>query len=86
MGYVEPTEAAWSLLEGAVEPWLEDITRRASLGLIEAARGLGLGILQALKSAERHIRDDDLLVSRAPTSLTTPRIASSSCSATRASN
>ena len=37
-GYVEPTEAAWSLLEGAVEPWLEDITRRASLGLIEAAR------------------------------------------------
>ncbi len=66
MGYVEPTEAAWSLLEGAVEPWLEDISRRASLGLIEAARGLGLGILQALKSAERHIRDDDLLVSWAP--------------------
>ena len=50
-GYVEPTEAAWSLLEAAVEPWLEDITRRASLGLIEAARRLGLGILQALESA-----------------------------------
>ena len=65
-GYVEPTEAAWSLLEGAVEPWLEDITRRASLGLIEAARGLGLGTLQALESAERHIRNDDLLVSWAP--------------------
>ena len=47
-GYVEPTEAAWSLLEAAVEPWLEDITRRASLGLTEAARRLGLGTLQAL--------------------------------------
>ena len=65
-GYVEPTEAAWSLLEAAVEPWLEDITRRASLGLFEAARGLGLGTLQALESAERHIRNDDLLVSWAP--------------------
>src|SRR5919106_4883313 len=31
-GYVEPTEAAWSLLEAAVEPWLEDIARRARLG------------------------------------------------------
>ena len=65
-GYVEPTEAAWSLLEAAVEPWLEDITRRASLGLIEAARRLGLGTLRALESAERHIRNDDLLVSWAP--------------------
>src|SRR5919109_5147308 len=47
-GYVEPTEAAWSLLEAAVEPWLEDIARRASLGLLDAARRLGLGILEAL--------------------------------------
>jgi len=65
-GYVEPTEAAWSLLEAAVEPWLEDITRRAALGLTEAARRLGLGTLQALQSVERHIRNDDLLVSWAP--------------------
>jgi hypothetical protein len=65
-GYVEPTEAAWFLLEAAVEPWHEDITRRASLGLTEAARRLGLGILQALQSVERHIRNDDLLVSWAP--------------------
>lgn len=65
-GYVEPTEAAWSLLEAAVEPWLEDITRRASLGLTDAARRLGLGTLQALESAERHIGNGDLLVSWAP--------------------
>jgi hypothetical protein len=62
-GYVEPTEAAWSLLEAAVEPWLEDITRRASLGLTEAARRIGLGTLQALQSVDRHMRNDDLLVS-----------------------
>lgn len=65
-GYVEPTEAAWSLLEAAVEPWLEDITRRASLGLTRAARQLAFGSLEALRRVEGHIRNDDLLVSWAP--------------------
>lgn len=65
-GYVEPTEAAWLLLEQAVDPWLEDITRRASLGLTEAARRLGLGILSALQGVGEHARDDDLLLSWAP--------------------
>jgi hypothetical protein len=32
-GYVEPTTAAWALLEAALEPWLDDITRRAGLVL-----------------------------------------------------
>ena len=63
---VEPTEAAWSLLETAVEPWLEDIERRASLGLTEAARRLGLGIVEALRRIDRHIGDDDVLLSWAP--------------------
>ncbi|HWF51990.1 MAG TPA: hypothetical protein VG294_15225 [Solirubrobacteraceae bacterium] len=31
-GYVEPTEAAWMLLEAALQPWLDDIARRARLG------------------------------------------------------
>lgn len=31
-GHVEPTEAAWRLLEQAVEPRIEDFTRRARLG------------------------------------------------------
>jgi hypothetical protein len=65
-GYVEPTEAAWSLLERAVEPWLEDITRRASLGLIEAARRLGLGTLEALQRTSEHAHNDNLLLSWAP--------------------
>lgn len=56
-GYVEPTEAAWSLLETAFEPWLEDITRRASLGLPDAASRLGLGILEALGRIDQHTRN-----------------------------
>lgn len=65
-GYVEPTEAAWSLLEAAVEPWVEDIARRASLGLLDAARRLGLGIFEALERVGQHTRNDDLLISWAP--------------------
>src|SRR6266545_934041 len=65
-GYVEPTEAAWLLLEEAIEPWLEDVVRRAGLGLADAARRVGLGLLQALQRTEEHLRNDDLLVSWAP--------------------
>lgn len=65
-GYVEPTEAAWWLLEQALEPWLEDVTRRASLGLAEPARRLGLGILQGLHRIGDRTRDDGLLLSWAP--------------------
>jgi len=65
-GYVEPTEAAWSLLEAAIEPWLKDITRRASLGLPAAACRLGIGVHEALERISQHTRDDDLLVSWAP--------------------
>ena len=65
-GYVEPTEAAWSLLEAAVEPWVEDIARRASLGVLDAARRLGLGIFEALERIGQHTRNDDLLISWAP--------------------
>lgn len=65
-GYVEPTEAAWWLLEQALEPWLEDITRRATLALSEAARRLGLGILQGLFRIRDRSGDDGLLLSWAP--------------------
>lgn len=57
-GYVEPAVAAWWLLEQAVEPWLEDITRRATLGLSDAARRLGLGVLQDLYYVRDRIGDD----------------------------
>lgn len=60
-GYVEPTEAAWSLLEHALEPWLDDLRRRAILGLDEAARKIGLGILHGLERIDTTTNDERLL-------------------------
>ncbi|MEA2223685.1 MAG: hypothetical protein QOH83_2061 [Solirubrobacteraceae bacterium] len=65
-GYVEPTEAAWMLLERAVEPWVEDIARRGALGMREAARHLTLGVLAGLSRAAEHADRDGLLLSWAP--------------------
>jgi len=64
-GYVEPTEAAWSLLEEAIAPWIDDLERRARLGLGDAARHLGLGILQGLTRIS-DTTDDQRLLSWAP--------------------
>jgi hypothetical protein len=65
-GYVEPTTAAWSLLEAALEPWLEDIARRASLGFHGPARQIGLGVLQGLGQVDDHSGSDERLLSWAP--------------------
>jgi hypothetical protein len=65
-GYVEPTEAAWSLLEAALEPWLEDIGRRAGLGFDGAARQIGLGVLEGLRQAGDGGGNDERLLSWAP--------------------
>lgn len=62
-GYVEPTEAAWALLEEALQPWIEDIGRLSRIGLAQAARETGLGILGGLHRCLEHGRDDDLLLS-----------------------
>jgi hypothetical protein len=47
-GYVEPTEAAWELLEEALEPFLDEMRRRVELGFEAAAvatcRGIVLGL------------------------------------------
>jgi hypothetical protein len=46
-GYVEPTEAAWEILEEALEPFREDMKRHLELGLeteaLEICKGLVLG-------------------------------------------
>lgn len=60
-GYVEPTEAAWSLLQQALDPWHDDLRRRALVGLNEAARRLGLGILQGLQRIGDTSNDERLL-------------------------
>jgi hypothetical protein len=46
-GYVHETEAAWEILEEAVEPFLADMRRRASLGL-GAAVDVTAGIVAGL--------------------------------------
>ncbi len=51
-GYVEPTEAAWHLLEEVLAPWIDDLNRRAQLGLHGAAVDLGNALLDALGYAE----------------------------------
>lgn len=63
-GYVEPSEAAWELLEEAVSPFLEDMKRRMDLGLKAEALEVCKGILLGLYSA----RDEkaDALVGWAP--------------------
>jgi hypothetical protein len=65
-GYVEPTTAAWSLLEAALEPWLDDITRRASLGFHGPASEIGLGVLEGLGQVDDHGASDERLLSWAP--------------------
>lgn len=65
-GYVEPTEAAWQLLEEALEPWLQDIRRRAQLGLNNPARRLGGAVIQALEQLAERTHDDWLLLGWAP--------------------
>jgi hypothetical protein len=46
-GYVEPTEAAWEILEETVEPFRKDMKRHLELGLeaeaLEICKGLVLG-------------------------------------------
>jgi hypothetical protein len=50
-GYVEPTEAAWEILEEAVAPFVEDMNRQIELGLepeaLEICKGVVLGLYRA---------------------------------------
>lgn len=47
-GYTSPTEAAWELLQEAVEPFLSDMKRQMELGLereaLEICKGVALGL------------------------------------------
>lgn len=47
-GYTEPGEAAWELLQEAIDPFVEDLRRRIALGAeaaaIETCRGIVVGL------------------------------------------
>ncbi len=47
-GYVHETDAAWEIVEEAVEPFLADIRRRASLGLAGPAAVTATGVVAGL--------------------------------------
>lgn len=62
-GYVEPTDAAWQLLEEAIQPWIADLRRRGRLGFHQAATDLTTAMTQALEAVdERTDRVDDCLL------------------------
>jgi hypothetical protein len=47
-GYTEPHEAAWQLLEAALDPFVADVRRLATLGHTDAATATAAGILMGL--------------------------------------
>jgi hypothetical protein len=51
-GFVEPTEAAWQLLESSVTVFMDDMKRRMDIGLPAAAEAVCLGIVRGLHEAE----------------------------------
>lgn len=48
-GYVDEAEAAWELLEEAIEPFLADLRRRAALGFIDASASIATGTIAGLR-------------------------------------
>lgn len=64
--YIEPTEAAWQLLEEALEPWLEDIRRRAHPGLTMPPDSSVARSSKRLEQLAERTHDDWLLLGWAP--------------------
>ncbi|MHB1974636.1 MAG: hypothetical protein ACYCR4_10205 [Acidimicrobiales bacterium] len=64
-GYVEPTDAAWELLEEAVAAYDHEVDRLVELGMIEAATATALGVISGLYRC-RDCADGELLLSWAP--------------------
>ena len=58
-GYVEPSEAAWELLEEALEPFVSEMQRYLEMGLEDQARQFCQGILLGLYRVRG--QDNDVL-------------------------
>jgi hypothetical protein len=59
-GYVEPSEAAWELVEEAVTPFLDDIKQRAEAGETDAALSTCVGVVLGLYRLRDQDRNDFL--------------------------
>lgn len=64
-GYVEPIEAAWSVLEAAIDPFLRDLERRIQLGREPEALAICQGVLLGLYRVEQ-AEGDEFLEGHAP--------------------
>ncbi|MGH3665781.1 MAG: hypothetical protein ACRDU8_06795, partial [Egibacteraceae bacterium] len=64
-GYVQENEAAWMVLEDELEPFVEDLRRRARLGMERDAVELGMGIVQGLYAC-RDDADNGIALAWAP--------------------
>jgi hypothetical protein len=60
-GYVEVGEAACEILEGLLQSELDDLARRATLGLNDAAIQIGLGLLRGLAECRSAVIDGTVL-------------------------
>jgi hypothetical protein len=63
-GYLEPHEAAFELLTEAVQPYLDDVQRRARARSPHAATEIGMGLLLGLYAC-REVDDNDRLLAHA---------------------
>jgi hypothetical protein len=65
-GYVHENEAAQEILEELLQPELDDLTRRAGLGLHDAARQMASGLLRGLANCQRNVEDGTVLAYAGP--------------------
>lgn len=65
-GYVHENEAAYEILDELLQPELGDLSRRAALGLHDAARQIALGLLHGLANCREGIEDGTVLAYAGP--------------------
>ncbi len=65
-GYVQENEAAYEILEELLQPELDDLSRRAALGLHDAARQMALGLLRGLANCRAGVDDGTVLAYAGP--------------------
>lgn len=65
-GYVHENEAAYEILEELLQQELDDLSRRAALGLHDAARQMALGLLRGLANCREGVEDGTVLAYAGP--------------------
>lgn len=59
-GYVDENEAAWELLEEALEPFLAQVLRRGRAGFMDAAQRYAAAVLTGLDHLRTHAEPDSV--------------------------